>query len=126
FTPEADAALRHVVDSVPVLLQSFSGHTDSVITADFSSDGKTLATGSADQTIRLWDVKTGQELHKLQGHARVVWSLDFSPDGRQLVSAGFDRTVRLWDVATGTEIAALKATRELFTGQCSARMEKPL
>lgn len=104
FTPEADAALRQVVDSVPVLLQTFSGHTDRVVTADFSPDGKTLATGSADQTIRLWDVTTGQELHQLQGHTRVVWSLDFSPDGQQLVSAGFDNTVRLWDVATGAEI----------------------
>ena len=57
----------------------FAGHTDSVYSISFSSDGHILASGSADGTIRLWDVPTGKHLQTLTGHTDSVSSVSFSP-----------------------------------------------
>jgi WD40 repeat protein len=61
-----------------------------------------LASGSAEGTIILWDVATGQPLSPpLTGHTAEVWGLAFSPDGQTLASGSYDDTIILWDVATG-------------------------
>ena len=58
---------------------SLEGHTDDVQSIAFSPDGGTLASGSSDDTIKLWDVATGRELRTLQGHTGWVYSVAFSP-----------------------------------------------
>ena len=74
----------------------------SVWTIAWSPDGRTLANGSLDGTVWLWDVTTGEELAVLEGHSGPsfrAWvnSVAWSPDGRTLASGGgFDETVRLW------------------------------
>lgn len=78
-----------------------SGHTNFVRQVAFSPDGQTLASGSVDQTIRIWNAHTGQLRHVLHGHTNSVTSIAFSPDGRTLASGSTDQTIRLWDVHVG-------------------------
>ncbi len=77
-------------------LVSLKGHTIAVQDAAFSPDSQRLATCSADRTVRLWDVATGQEILTLRGH-RPIWSVRFVSDGRRLVGASADGTIQVWD-----------------------------
>ena len=77
-----------------------AGHTDTVYSVAFSPDGQTLASGSADNTIILWDATTGQYKQTLTGHKRAVYSIAFSPDGQILASGSWDKTIILWDTTT--------------------------
>ena len=79
----------------------FKGHRDTIYAIALSPDGKTLATGSYDQKIKLWNVADGTERKTLNGHNGAVYGLAFRPDGKLLASASADRTVKLWDVASG-------------------------
>ncbi|HEX8113040.1 MAG TPA: WD40 repeat domain-containing protein, partial [Kofleriaceae bacterium] len=65
-----------------------------------SPDGRWMAGGLADRTIRLWSTETGRVVDVLRGHSDFVLDVAFSPDGRQLASASYDKTIRLWDLAT--------------------------
>jgi WD40 repeat protein len=62
-----------------------------------------VASGSGDQTVRLFDVTTGKERQKLEGHDDWVSAVAFSPDGKTVASGSYDKTVRLFDVTTGEE-----------------------
>ncbi|MGA9773451.1 MAG: caspase family protein [Blastocatellia bacterium] len=88
-------------------LQTLSGHTANVMAIAFSRDGRTIATGSFDATIKLWDAATGRELKTLAGHTFAVNAIDFSPDGRFIVSGSEDGSSRLWDSQTGELLATL-------------------
>jgi WD40 repeat protein len=75
-----------------------NGHTQHITAADFSPDGKKLATGSADNTIDVWDVATQRVITTLKGHTLNVTALAFSPDEKMLASGSLVKTVRLWHV----------------------------
>lgn len=84
-----------------------SGHASEILTLAFASDGSVLATGGTDQTIRLWNPETGQDLKLLRGHMGAVHALAFSPNGKFLASGSADTSVRLWDVASARELHAV-------------------
>jgi hypothetical protein len=83
------------------LKQSIVGHTDSVLSAVFSRDGKRLLTSSYDKTARLWDVASGRQVQLFRGHTWWVWSAAFAPDENRIVTASQDGKVIVWRVATG-------------------------
>jgi len=83
-----------------------------------SSHPQILASGSADNTVRLWDVDDGKCINVLQGHTGIICSVAFGCDGmgRSLLASGsFDETIRLWDVETGECLRVLKSDR-LYEG----------
>jgi hypothetical protein len=102
---EATAEDKSIVltDVTGKVLNKLQGHTGKVTALAFSPDGKTLASGSADQSVRLWDVATGKETRRLQGKD-VIASLSYSADGRTLTAKEGEKGKRVWDVATGKEV----------------------
>jgi WD40 repeat protein len=78
-------------------VRALTGHTDEIESVAFSPDGRLLASGSWDLTVKLWEVTGGNELITLTGHSGWVKSVAFSPDGATLASG--TETVRLWGVA---------------------------
>ena len=90
---------------------SVSGHTDSVVSLAFKPNSYLLASASADDTVRIWDVGDRdnlQHVRTLRGHTDVVNSVAWSPDGRTLASGSYDGTVRLWNPNNGINFAVLR------------------
>jgi WD40 repeat protein/tetratricopeptide (TPR) repeat protein len=118
-----------------VLIATLDGHLDKVWSVAFSPDGKWVASGSRDGTIRVWNAATGNQIHTLEGrngafkkdgtvhmwtpprsdssmnlsgtHPGAVKSVAFSPDGKRLASGCVDHKIRVWDAATGALLHAL-------------------
>ncbi|AFY33556.1 serine/threonine-protein kinase [Calothrix sp. PCC 7507] len=86
---------------------TLKGHASDVNSVAFAPDGITLASGSDDRTIKLWNLATVKQIRTLTGHSRWVWAIAFSPDGKTLASGSADKTIKLWNIATGKEIRTL-------------------
>ncbi len=92
------------------LLTVLEGHSADVRTVAWSPDGRIIATGSLDTTIRLWDAKSYKLLRVFRGHQRGINDLRWSSFGRLLASASSDKTVRVWDPSIGIVWLAKGAT----------------
>lgn len=130
-TQAADATLKTWSSQTGAHQHTFHGHLAGISTLAWSPDSQTLASGSDDKTIRLWDATTGQPPRvadrtepsaaktfrgPLEGHHNYVYSLAFSPKGNMLVSSSYDEAVHLWDVRSGLLMRSLPAHSDPIGG----------
>ena len=101
-TAVRDAAFRVTPRS------TLAGHTSSVFCLAFSRDGRWLASGSHDNTARLWSVADGSPKAVLAEHTGAVRAVAFSPDGKRLATGGSDCFVKLWDVHAAKSVATFE------------------
>lgn len=86
---------------------TLTGHSGEVNAVATSPDGQKIASGSDDQSIKIWNLSRGQELRTLTGHSNWVYSVAISPDGETLVSGSKDNTIKVWSLNTGQELRTL-------------------
>ena len=89
--------------------------------AVFTPDGSSLVSGSADGTVRIWDVNLLERNGILRGHERFVYDVDFSPDGEHVVSTAWDGTTRLWSATTGRPAGLLKHDTQIISSVAFSR-----
>jgi len=82
-------------------LRTFTGHSSYVFCLSISSGGNLFASGSYDESVRLWDLKSGRELRRIKAHSDPVSAVDFNRDGTLLVSSSYDGLCRVWETASG-------------------------
>jgi WD40 repeat protein len=86
------------------------GGTMAITSLSFSADGKRLLTTASDDTLRIWDVQSGDRLATLSGHTSFVSGGAITPDGRHVVTGSADGTSKIWDAASGKLLATLLST----------------
>lgn len=91
-----------------VHLKDLAGDTKPFLCVSFSADGKCLAAGNADSTIKIWDTSTWNEIKTLKGHTGKVHCVTFSPDSRYLASASSDKTIKIWSTSKWGEVTTFK------------------
>jgi WD40 repeat protein len=95
-------------------IKSLKGHSDEITSIAVDQAGKTLYSGSKDNTIIVWDIDAGKPKETIKAHTKAVMAVALSKDGSKLASAGEDGTVKIWDKG-GKEWAAFKVEVEAKT-----------
>jgi WD40 repeat protein len=101
---EGVTRLWDTTSKMPKRLKSLEGHDGAVRSVDLSRDGKWLASGGVDRTVKMWNVESGKELVTLRGHTEPVIAVAVSSDTKWVVSGSHDNTARLWDLKTGQQL----------------------
>lgn len=105
-------------------LYTLVGHSSWIMAVAISADNQTLVSGSMDDTIRVWNLQTGELLQTLVGHTKVINCLAISPDGQTLVSGSDDHSIRFWNLPTGKSLRILREhTRDVTSVSVSSNGE---
>jgi WD40 repeat protein len=123
FSPNGSYALSGSYDKTLILwdinsgrkIQTFKGHSAGVNSVAFSPDGRYALSGSGDfrsrygndvvdNTLKLWDIRSGRAIRTFRGHSELVFSVTFSPDGKYALSGSQDNSLKLWEISSGKEI----------------------
>jgi len=109
---ESDLWLRPMTNSLTPpggpLIRIFEGHTDWVEAVAVTPDGKHAISGSWDNTLRVWDIESGEEMQTLEGHTSSVYAIAVTPDGKHAISGSSDTILRVWDIEKGEEMQTLE------------------
>ncbi|KAL6810020.1 hypothetical protein J3E69DRAFT_179767 [Trichoderma sp. SZMC 28015] len=97
-----------VWDMKSTYLQTFESHKKPVLSVVFSPNNQLLASGSSDDTIKVWDITSGACLQTLEGHKNSINSVIFCPNGHRLTSGSSDSTIRVWDIDSGVCLQTLE------------------
>lgn len=94
-------------------LLTLKGHNAKVYSVVYSPNGKYLASGGADRTLKLWDAATGKFLHSFAGHRGSVLAVKFSPDNKNIATASVDGTIKIWGTASGVLVKTLEGHADM-------------
>ena len=112
YKPEAMFRIRPITRASSTL----EGHSEAILSVAFSPDGKNLASGSGDTTVRIWDLMTETPMYTCEGHKHWVLFVSFSPDCKRIASGGMDHNILLWNTETGTQLGKpLKGHKNFVT-----------
>ncbi len=92
------------------LLRTLAGHSSGVTAATVTPDGRYIISGSADQTLKVWELASGREVRTLAGHGSGICAVTVTPDpdGRYVISGSYDQTLKMWELASGRELHTMK------------------
>ena len=110
-----DILTQAISNSQDVSIRTLKGHSERVTSVAFSPDGQTIASGSDDNTIKLWNSQDGRLIRTLKGHTELVTSVAFSPDGQTIASGSWDNTIKLWNSQNGHRIRTLGHTLSVWS-----------
>lgn len=105
--------LRHPLQHRDMSERTLVGHMDDVLACAVSANGRRVVSGSADNTLKVWDLDSGRELFTLSGHSDLVRTCAVSADGKRAISGSSDKTVRVWDLDNGCELFAFSGHDDL-------------
>jgi small GTP-binding protein len=111
--PQANEELRPELPPGVKLLRTLEGHQGEVNSVVFDPQGEMLASGSDDNTVKLWEARSGNLLRTLQGHQGWVRSVVFDPQGEMLASGSHDGTVKLWEARSGNLLRTLQRNQDI-------------
>lgn len=112
--PEWIKTFPIIADEWSPCLQTLEGHSDWVRSVAFSGNSKLVASGSSDETVRIWDIEKWQCLQTLEGHSNWVQSVAFSGNLKLVASGSGDKTVRIWDIEKGQCLQTLDVGETLW------------
>ena len=109
------AAIYALTRSGVPSFEEWKGHNRSVSVIDWSPDGRFIASGSYDQTVRLWDAASGNEIMSLPGISGAVTTLAFSRDSRLLAAGAYDNILHVWEIPSGRGIPFPRSQKKYVT-----------
>ncbi|MBD2168091.1 PQQ-binding-like beta-propeller repeat protein [Calothrix membranacea FACHB-236] len=95
------------------LIRTLTGHSSFVNAIALTPDGQRVISGSSDNSLKVWNLQTGEELFTLKGHRKPISAIAVTPNGKQVISASRDNTLKVWNLETGNELFTLSGHSSL-------------